>query len=554
MAGARLRVWRSLLGWKLRKLNNFWLRTIPATAPASSTGALYHDRLADLCEVTTLPAGPAAGTGGAATPVGWPAVAAPVRVRGRHAPLPAAARRRQDGGSGLDARRRDADTICISTQVGCAVGCKFCLTALLGLERNLTAGEIVGQVLVVARDNGLAVEGERLNIVMMGQGEPLLNLANVVKATRILADPEGVGPVAAAHHALDGRDRSEDRGTGARAGAAQAGHLAERLHRGGAARADADHAQVSPAGSDGGLPRLPAAAVGAADVRVRAAGGRERYGRRRAARGAAAGEPEVQGQSDRAESRARDSVRDAGAGARAGVSGDRQAGHAVLHPQAARAGYLRRLRAVEEQRVTAGEIAAEACATTVGVKKRSTDDAAVLRFVTVAEAFCRELEKRTRHSKRGFIERSLKATLALYSAGLELPDVYPEPGYNPAGECFEQHKSMPIRQRMKEDPELRKHAALYKETRDRIIGALGTDLVYQQVFDPVREREPVAATLSDDLSDIYCDVVNGLLTVADHPDVVPPSVVWQWKFDLQSHWGRHATSAIYAMHCFLADG
>jgi 23S rRNA (adenine2503-C2)-methyltransferase len=87
----------------------------------------------------------------------------------------------------------ERQTACISTQVGCAVGCKFCLTGLLGLERNLTAGEIVGQVLLLARDNGLAVEGERLNIVMMGQGEPLLNLANVVKATRILTDPDGVG-------------------------------------------------------------------------------------------------------------------------------------------------------------------------------------------------------------------------------------------------------------------------------------------------------------------------------------------------------------------------
>jgi 23S rRNA (adenine2503-C2)-methyltransferase len=85
------------------------------------------------------------------------------------------------------------NTVCISSQAGCAVGCRFCLTALLGLERNLTAGEIVGQVLVAARDNGLAIAGERLNVVMMGQGEPLLNLASVVKAARILTDPEGAG-------------------------------------------------------------------------------------------------------------------------------------------------------------------------------------------------------------------------------------------------------------------------------------------------------------------------------------------------------------------------
>jgi 23S rRNA (adenine2503-C2)-methyltransferase len=85
------------------------------------------------------------------------------------------------------------DTLCISSQVGCPVDCKFCMTALMGLERNLTAGEIVGQVLLVARDNGLLKPGSRLNIVMMGMGEPLLNLPNVVKATRILVDPRGVG-------------------------------------------------------------------------------------------------------------------------------------------------------------------------------------------------------------------------------------------------------------------------------------------------------------------------------------------------------------------------
>lgn len=85
------------------------------------------------------------------------------------------------------------DTICISSQIGCPVDCKFCLTALMGLERNLTAGEIVGQVLYVARENGLRANGSRMNVVMMGMGEPLLNLENVLKATRILTDEGGVG-------------------------------------------------------------------------------------------------------------------------------------------------------------------------------------------------------------------------------------------------------------------------------------------------------------------------------------------------------------------------
>lgn len=85
------------------------------------------------------------------------------------------------------------DTICISSQVGCPVDCRFCLTALMGLERNLTAGEIVGQVLYVAREHGLKPTDNRLNVVMMGMGEPLLNLDNVLKATRLLTDAEGIG-------------------------------------------------------------------------------------------------------------------------------------------------------------------------------------------------------------------------------------------------------------------------------------------------------------------------------------------------------------------------
>ncbi len=168
----------------------------------------------------------------------------------------------------------ERDTICISSQVGCPVDCKFCMTALLGLERSLTAGEIVGQVLLVARENQLRQDGGRLNIVMMGQGEPLLNLANVVKATRILLDPDGLRPVAAAHHGVDRGDHSEDRRAGARAGAAQAGDLAECVDRRDAAGADAHHAQVPPEGSDGGMPGVSVAAMGETDLRVCAAEGR----------------------------------------------------------------------------------------------------------------------------------------------------------------------------------------------------------------------------------------------------------------------------------------
>ena len=85
------------------------------------------------------------------------------------------------------------DTLCISSQVGCPVNCQFCLTALMGLERNLTAGEIVAQVLHIIKEHGLDPRTSQTNIVMMGMGEPLLNLPNVIKATRILTDPAGAG-------------------------------------------------------------------------------------------------------------------------------------------------------------------------------------------------------------------------------------------------------------------------------------------------------------------------------------------------------------------------
>lgn len=82
-------------------------------------------------------------------------------------------------------------TLCLSTQAGCAVNCHFCATAALGLLRNLTAGEIVGQVLAVLDERRAELTGQT-NIVLMGQGEPLLNYENVLGAVRLLADPNGM--------------------------------------------------------------------------------------------------------------------------------------------------------------------------------------------------------------------------------------------------------------------------------------------------------------------------------------------------------------------------
>jgi 23S rRNA (adenine2503-C2)-methyltransferase len=83
-------------------------------------------------------------------------------------------------------------TICVSTQAGCAVDCHFCLTALLGLIRNLTAGEIVAQVLLPLEEHKAQLAPQS-NIVLMGQGEPLLNFEAVMAAVNIMLDPDGIG-------------------------------------------------------------------------------------------------------------------------------------------------------------------------------------------------------------------------------------------------------------------------------------------------------------------------------------------------------------------------
>lgn len=88
-------------------------------------------------------------------------------------------------------KHQERYTVCISSQVGCKVGCAFCLTAKGGFMRNLTAGEIVEQVRMIKKDNDIDAN-RRVNIVYMGMGEPLDNLANVAKSVKIFSDPEGM--------------------------------------------------------------------------------------------------------------------------------------------------------------------------------------------------------------------------------------------------------------------------------------------------------------------------------------------------------------------------
>ena len=89
---------------------------------------------------------------------------------------------------------RTRATICVSSQVGCAVNCQFCLTAKLGLQRNLTAGEIAGQVISVLHRHQVEPGRDRINLVFMGMGEPFLNYDEFMAAVRLLVLEVGLSP------------------------------------------------------------------------------------------------------------------------------------------------------------------------------------------------------------------------------------------------------------------------------------------------------------------------------------------------------------------------
>ncbi|HEX4229766.1 MAG TPA: 23S rRNA (adenine(2503)-C(2))-methyltransferase RlmN [Bryobacteraceae bacterium] len=182
---------RSLVGLDLPELEAVLGREQPAYRARQLYDALYRKQVADLSKISSLPQGLRTSLV-ARHSVGLPTVE-------RRFDSTDGTRRyllRLEDNRTIEAVLMPEDarhTVCISSQVGCPVDCKFCLTALMGLERNLSAGEIVGQVLHVAQENGLHPVESRLNVVMMGMGEPLLNLDNVLKATRLLSDPEGIG-------------------------------------------------------------------------------------------------------------------------------------------------------------------------------------------------------------------------------------------------------------------------------------------------------------------------------------------------------------------------
>jgi 23S rRNA (adenine2503-C2)-methyltransferase len=169
----------------------------PAYRGAQLYHALYVERRFELAQMTNLPA-PLRERLAAQTRVSLPQV-----VR-RYASRDGAVRYLFSLPPGEEKPARPASveavfipsegrqTICISTQAGCAVDCHFCLTAQLGLIRNLTTGEILAQVLLPLEEHKAAL-APQTNVVLMGQGEPLLNYDAVMAAVRILLDQKGMG-------------------------------------------------------------------------------------------------------------------------------------------------------------------------------------------------------------------------------------------------------------------------------------------------------------------------------------------------------------------------
>jgi len=183
----------------------------PAWRGRQLAEAIYRQRIASLDEITTLSRTLRARLAAEGWEVGRPAIAQVFQsVDGTERYLvegQSGARQTveavwmpegDDGeaGDGSEAQEKNWEraTICVSSQVGCAVNCQFCLTAKLGLQRNLSAGEIAGQVVSVLDRQGVEVGRDRVNLVFMGMGEPFLNYDSFMAAVRLLVVEVGLSP------------------------------------------------------------------------------------------------------------------------------------------------------------------------------------------------------------------------------------------------------------------------------------------------------------------------------------------------------------------------
>ncbi len=183
----------------------------PAWRGRQLAEAIYRQRLTDLTEISTLPRQLRQRLADEGWQVGRPAIAQVFRSadgterylvdcqNGETQTVETVWMPEGDGGETGDGsedeeKTWDRATICVSSQVGCAVNCRFCLTARLGLQRNLTAGEIAGQVVSVLNRQAVEVGRDRVNLVFMGMGEPFLNYDNFMAAVRLLVEEVGLSP------------------------------------------------------------------------------------------------------------------------------------------------------------------------------------------------------------------------------------------------------------------------------------------------------------------------------------------------------------------------
>lgn len=202
---------KALFGLDARALSAVLLEMgEPAWRGRQLAEAIYRQRVTELMEIWTLPKQVRERMAGEGWHVGRPAIARVFcsadgterylieGVEGSETVetvwMPEGDGGETGDGSDGDEKTWDRATICVSSQVGCALNCQFCLTARLGLQRNLTAGEIAGQVVAVLERQGVEVGRDRVNLVFMGMGEPFLNYDSFMDAVRLLVEEVGLSP------------------------------------------------------------------------------------------------------------------------------------------------------------------------------------------------------------------------------------------------------------------------------------------------------------------------------------------------------------------------
>jgi 23S rRNA (adenine2503-C2)-methyltransferase len=181
----------------------------PAFRARQLAQALYRDWIPELDTITTLPLELRQKLAAEGYAIGLPSILQTFRsIDGTERYLIGASGNQtvetvwMPDGDGAEDNDDEADalperkraTICVSSQIGCAVNCQFCLTAKLGIERNLTPGEIAGQVVAVLRRHQIELGRDRINLVFMGMGEPFLNYDAFMDAVRLLVTEVGIAP------------------------------------------------------------------------------------------------------------------------------------------------------------------------------------------------------------------------------------------------------------------------------------------------------------------------------------------------------------------------